>query len=113
MPSNVLALTIQALGFAGVACSITYAACIIEEEIAATGEKAGVRFEKACRELLQDTTADFQLGWLRGKLGPVKFANSEVLRCCKQGSRMRTKLLCHHLVNMLTASKRKGDLNIY
>ncbi|KAK9821006.1 hypothetical protein WJX74_000383 [Apatococcus lobatus] len=106
MPSNVLALTIQALGFAGVACSITYAACIIEEEIAATGEKAGVRFEKACRELLQDTTADFQLGWLRGKLGPVKFANSE-------GSRMRTKLLCHHLVNMLTASKRKGDLNIY
>ncbi|KAK9864715.1 hypothetical protein WJX84_004325 [Apatococcus fuscideae] len=77
MPSNVLALTIQALGFAGVACSITYAACIIEEEIAATGEKAGVRFEKACRELLQDTTADFQLGWLRGKLGPVKFANSE------------------------------------
>ncbi|KAK9821056.1 hypothetical protein WJX74_006894 [Apatococcus lobatus] len=89
MPSTRLALnavvTVQALGFAGLMHSITHSACTIKEETAATEKNAVVDFKKACEELLQGTivdllqesTADFRYGWLRGKIGPVKFANSQ------------------------------------
>ncbi|KAK9817584.1 hypothetical protein WJX74_004826 [Apatococcus lobatus] len=73
MNSSTLAPIIHALGYTG----LTYSLWAIKEEIGASKTKAVVDFKQAFKDLLEETTVDFQFGWFHGKLAPFKFAKPQ------------------------------------